>query len=489
MVVLRHSRPPSVAADYRVILYALLALVGLVALDPSLCSVLGDVKNLNNYVFFLGISNYEHFLHSANAGTAVAMSQSPQGPNKSKQVAMAVHSLSLRVNLNNGDQEELWFATLKLGEIHARFLDDWPAAHQLFMRAMQLEPKRPDPLFYLGQHFRIVGEFETAFRYLRRAAEMTVSLSQPYVWALLHTCLVHVELGRAATAGDFGMLLSDVELIQAGLTAAHKKCPAPMHPEIATMQEKMENKLRELKPHPSKPVEGGAAAKPATESEPVRPRQTPPRTMNAASMPRPRTPPKKGTTKAESVASRTKPSPVRPKTTSGKPCTRKISSKGPGTETILQCTDVPVEPRTSQPTHIPSRIPRVPPKAPVLPRDILDTTVVKDFLSFMALDVGEKLQPLAAIYTDMIVPRRGRGYGSWFYRMDLLDHFNDHVSAIRNVTQRSPATCEMWRSSYSPFTAFLRDHGGVVVRSLKAHSDLALRWDTHQAKLAALCLG
>eukprot|EP01006_Ploeotia_vitrea_P037345 TRINITY_DN66122_c5_g1_i1.p1 TRINITY_DN66122_c5_g1~~TRINITY_DN66122_c5_g1_i1.p1 ORF type:complete len:597 (+),score=40.95 TRINITY_DN66122_c5_g1_i1:1-1791(+) len=223
-----------VAGGMSVYPHIILVLLGLIVVDVSIFRVFIDTEHLNSYTFFLGISNYEYFLHT------------PGVYNDTQNAVMgrALHSLMLRVNLSNGNTEELWFATLKLGEIHARFRNDWPKAQRFFDEAFRLDNTRSDPLFHIGQHYRTAGEYIKAFKYLKDAVNTPVpAATKPYMWLFLHNCLAHVELARAylelAKAATTTRHPDDHDMVQNSLSKAKSQCPKSFQEELNTITESL----------------------------------------------------------------------------------------------------------------------------------------------------------------------------------------------------------------------------------------------------------
>ena len=98
-----------------------------------------------------------------------------------------------------GNLEERWFAMLKLGEVSERFVKDWTRAEHWYTQAIDLDGDRADPPFYIGQHYRLSGDYEQAHRWLRQAAALERPERSLFQWEWLYTCLRFVELGEAAS--------------------------------------------------------------------------------------------------------------------------------------------------------------------------------------------------------------------------------------------------------------------------------------------------
>ena len=93
-----------------------------------------------------------------------------------------------------GNMEEGWFATLKLAEIYERFYQDWPTAKNYYEKCLKEDPDRADPLFYLGQYYRLRADYKSAIPYLLRASKLSVPDRSLFQWHYLYSCLVCVFL-------------------------------------------------------------------------------------------------------------------------------------------------------------------------------------------------------------------------------------------------------------------------------------------------------
>jgi len=110
----------------------------------------------------------------------------------------SVEYFERRVNLpkEKGNKEERWFALLKLAEIHERFLGQWDKAEAYYRRCIELDGERADPYFYLGQHYRLVGQHREAEPLLYTAATIPMPVRSLFQWHYLYRCLSKLEYGR-----------------------------------------------------------------------------------------------------------------------------------------------------------------------------------------------------------------------------------------------------------------------------------------------------
>ena len=113
----------------------------------------------------------------------------------------SIHYFTRRVNLPSdvGNKEERWFATLKLAEIHERFKNDWVRAEEYYTRCMELDSDRADPFFYVGQHYRLVGEPTKSEPHLYKAATKNPPERSLFMWYELYHCLAPLEYARTWT--------------------------------------------------------------------------------------------------------------------------------------------------------------------------------------------------------------------------------------------------------------------------------------------------
>ena len=59
-------------------------------------------------------------------------------------------------------------------------------------------------IFCAGQHFRLSGEFQTAFPYIKKAATLPIPNRALFQWHYLYNCLSKLELGRTVQAMNSG---------------------------------------------------------------------------------------------------------------------------------------------------------------------------------------------------------------------------------------------------------------------------------------------
>ena len=62
------------------------------------------------------------------------------------------------------------------------------------------DPERADPYFYIGQHYRLSGEFKKAIPYLLKASLLPIPSRSLFNWHYMYNCLTKLELSRAVNA-------------------------------------------------------------------------------------------------------------------------------------------------------------------------------------------------------------------------------------------------------------------------------------------------
>jgi len=105
-----------------------------------------------------------------------------------------------RMTIHGGNLEELWFAILKLGEIYERFYHNWAEAETYYKNCTDRDPHRADAWFYIGQHYRLAGQYKEALPYLTKAATLPVPDRALFQWHYLYYCLSKLEYGRNIAA-------------------------------------------------------------------------------------------------------------------------------------------------------------------------------------------------------------------------------------------------------------------------------------------------
>lgn len=143
----------------------------------------GDPRTL----YYLGYAYYESFqeLHARDRESTEAWDN----------LAEAVRYMKWRTEVE-GNEEELWFTILKLGEVHERFYRDWESAERYYQNCTRLDPDRADSWFYLGQHYRLAGDLKRAYKPLLKAATLPIPDRSLFQWHFLYRCVGKLEFGR-----------------------------------------------------------------------------------------------------------------------------------------------------------------------------------------------------------------------------------------------------------------------------------------------------
>eukprot|EP00658_Telonema_sp_P-2_P047435 TRINITY_DN36080_c0_g1_i1.p1 TRINITY_DN36080_c0_g1~~TRINITY_DN36080_c0_g1_i1.p1 ORF type:complete len:551 (+),score=101.51 TRINITY_DN36080_c0_g1_i1:200-1852(+) len=147
----------------------------------------GDGRSL----YYLGMGYLDLFLQSGNTDRGA--------------LDDAISALQRRADIEHSKDsyyEERWFAMMKLGEVHERYLNQQTAARRWYQRSISLDPARADGWFYLGQNFRLHSEgpehLGKAWENLAKAASLPLPERSLFQWMELYSCLRYIELLRCA---------------------------------------------------------------------------------------------------------------------------------------------------------------------------------------------------------------------------------------------------------------------------------------------------
>ncbi len=59
-----------------------------------------------------------------------------------------------------------------------------------YEKAIQADPARVDPYFYIGQHYVLAKDYKIAFPHLKRGAALPVPDRSHFQWMYLYECMV-----------------------------------------------------------------------------------------------------------------------------------------------------------------------------------------------------------------------------------------------------------------------------------------------------------
>lgn len=156
---------------------------------------LEDYPNDPRTLYYLGHTHFDIFFNQRNSGEPV-LDEHWEALNE------AVRWFKKRAAIK-GNYEERWFARLKLGEIHERFLNNWDndedGALHWYTACTEQDPHRADAWFYLGQWYRLRQRNREAIPYLKVAAELRMPERSLFQWQQMYDCLSHVEYARAVS--------------------------------------------------------------------------------------------------------------------------------------------------------------------------------------------------------------------------------------------------------------------------------------------------
>ena len=144
--------------------------------------------------------------------------------------------------------EEVWFAALKLGEIYERFYKDLQLAVKYYSLCAKNDPERADPVFYIGQLYRLYSQHAKAIPWLIKASRMPMPNRSVFQWHSVYNCLAELELGRAATMIDAEELTKkEYQTIIKIVKKADCKGQTPdVTPELAIIMKNLQNRMEEV---------------------------------------------------------------------------------------------------------------------------------------------------------------------------------------------------------------------------------------------------
>jgi len=155
-------------------------------LEKDLEEMPGDGRTL----YYLGYSHFDIFLNNRHNPSEKHWDHLRQ----------SVIWYKKRVAITEGYYEERWFAILKLAEIFERSYNNWPEALKYYEMCVESDPERADPLFYIGQHYRLHGQPEKALEPLARASKLSIPERSLFNWHFLYQCITKLEYARAVHA-------------------------------------------------------------------------------------------------------------------------------------------------------------------------------------------------------------------------------------------------------------------------------------------------
>lgn len=210
-----------------------------------------DYPNDTRTLYYLGYAHFDLF------------SPHKDNPKPEHWAALdkAISYFEQRAAIPSGNAEERWFALLKLAEIFERFKREWSRAEVYYTNCTTLDAERADAWFYLGQHYRLSGEFARGLPYLKRAASLPVPQRSLFQWHHLYWCLSKLEYARCLNGLTEADSVSRREYKQAVALIAQADCSqgdANAAQELKSLQAVFQTKS--LSSKASKAGGGGATA-------------------------------------------------------------------------------------------------------------------------------------------------------------------------------------------------------------------------------------
>lgn len=128
--------------------------------------------------------------------------------------------------------EETYFTYISIAELSERFLGDFAQGFEYYQKAFEFDPQRADPMFYIGQRKRLLGNPQEAVQPLLTASRMRAPKRSVFVWVGLYDCLAAVELGKAVQAvlaadGYSSTLTPEVSTAPTHASPQHTVHPVP----------------------------------------------------------------------------------------------------------------------------------------------------------------------------------------------------------------------------------------------------------------------
>ncbi|KAJ6229953.1 tpr repeat-containing protein [Anaeramoeba flamelloides] len=142
----------------------------------------GDARTL----YYLAHAHYEFFTDNQDNPSQIHWDH----------LDKALHYFQLRSEISTDNEEGRWFSILLMGEINERFLKKWDPAMKHYLDCLELDPERAEPTFYIGQHYRLMGEYKTAEKWLRKSLDLPFPPRSLFNWKYLYSCLRYIEYGR-----------------------------------------------------------------------------------------------------------------------------------------------------------------------------------------------------------------------------------------------------------------------------------------------------
>lgn len=150
-----------------------------------------DYPNDTRTLYYLGYAHYDNFRKG--------FEHRGGKPNQDDwdELEKGMTYMRQRINMSEGNKEERWFTMLKMGEIYERYLNNWSEAERYYQMCVDDDPQRADSYFYIGQHYRLVGDHIKATQYLKQSAQLSIPERSLFQWHFLYNCLSKLEYGRA----------------------------------------------------------------------------------------------------------------------------------------------------------------------------------------------------------------------------------------------------------------------------------------------------
>ena len=104
----------------------------------------------------------------------------------------AIKNYEKRIQMG-GWEEETWSAQYEIAKILHFQQVQWEAVQTAYLKAFEMRPSRAEPLFQLARHFRQNGNYELAYLYAKRGAEIPMSKDHLFVETAVYLYMLKME--------------------------------------------------------------------------------------------------------------------------------------------------------------------------------------------------------------------------------------------------------------------------------------------------------
>lgn len=155
---------------------------------------LTDYPNDTRTLYYIAYAYFDKFTAGGTSPSDIQRKSQEQW----NDLSTSIEWFNKRIAITNeGNKEEHWFAVLKVAEIYERYYNDWHKAEQMYKQCIDSDNERADPYFYIGQHYRLIQDYNNAIPWLIKASTLKLPQRSLFQWEYLYNCLSKIELARA----------------------------------------------------------------------------------------------------------------------------------------------------------------------------------------------------------------------------------------------------------------------------------------------------